>query len=263
MKYPKCYMCENIGDTTEHVPPRSIFPEQRDIAWGNYRKNLITVPSCKIHNSGKSDDDQFLLICLAGAVGGNVISYGQQLTKIHRSLVRNSKLLIGQVLLGEISHVPITVDGRKSEIVIGRPNVERLNQCFDRIVRGLYFHEFKRKFYGKINMHYGFVAHSHPGRAEFSEFLKARVELDLAKITQKGENPEVFFYQINEPDENGLILMRLCFYEKLDVYAALLPEGAKFYNLAFDLMMRGIPTTLKMPDRDYHVDLSDAPLKKE
>lgn len=37
----KCYMCDAEGNTKEHVPPKCIFPETKDIPnGGNYKKNL-------------------------------------------------------------------------------------------------------------------------------------------------------------------------------------------------------------------------------
>jgi len=64
-----CYMCDLPGTTVEHVPPRSIFPESKDVGGQDYRKNLITVLSCPAHNNQKSQDDEFLMVSLAGIIG--------------------------------------------------------------------------------------------------------------------------------------------------------------------------------------------------
>lgn len=72
-----CYFCNLPGTTDEHVPPRAIFPAQKDFPGENHRLDLITVPSCTEHNSGKSDDDEFLLVSLAGIIGNNSIGYRQ------------------------------------------------------------------------------------------------------------------------------------------------------------------------------------------
>jgi len=40
-----CYMCGAPAVSKEHVPPKCIFPEQKDIAGQNFRDGLITVPS--------------------------------------------------------------------------------------------------------------------------------------------------------------------------------------------------------------------------
>lgn len=50
----KCYACDQVGDTKEHVPPKCFFPKDQ-------RENLLTVPSCKKHNCRKSSSDQLMM----------------------------------------------------------------------------------------------------------------------------------------------------------------------------------------------------------
>ena len=38
----KCYKCDKEATGQEHIPPKCIFPERKDLD-GDYRKNLITV----------------------------------------------------------------------------------------------------------------------------------------------------------------------------------------------------------------------------
>jgi len=61
MPQPTCYMCDQSSTSREHVPPRCLFPESKDVR-GDFRQNLLTVPSCDEHNSGKSADDEFLMV---------------------------------------------------------------------------------------------------------------------------------------------------------------------------------------------------------
>ena len=53
-------MCDRNAVSSEHVPPKNLFPEQKDVG-KDYRQYLITVPSCEIHNNHKSKDDEFLI----------------------------------------------------------------------------------------------------------------------------------------------------------------------------------------------------------
>lgn len=71
----KCYMCHRDADSREHVPPKCLFPEKKDVGTSAYRNNLITVPSCELHNSNKSKDDEFLMVSIAGIIGNNSIGY--------------------------------------------------------------------------------------------------------------------------------------------------------------------------------------------
>jgi len=83
-----CYMCNKAGTTKEHVPPKCFFPEKKDIRpEEDYRKNLITAPSCQEHNSGKSDDDSYLLAVIAAHYQNNPLSERHYSKKIKRALI--------------------------------------------------------------------------------------------------------------------------------------------------------------------------------
>src|SRR5207249_7535044 len=58
----QCYMCDRQATSHEHVPPKCIFPERKDTDGQDLRAQLITVPSCDIHNSKKSKDDESLMV---------------------------------------------------------------------------------------------------------------------------------------------------------------------------------------------------------
>jgi hypothetical protein len=69
-----CYYCNEIATTKEHTPPKCFFPKKKDLPSGSpdYRKNLITVPSCEKHNTGRSKDDEYT------AVHGEWLGIAQQ-----------------------------------------------------------------------------------------------------------------------------------------------------------------------------------------
>src|SRR2546423_14667988 len=81
----KCYMCEQPGVTTEHVPPKAFFPDDR-------RFNLITVPSCWRHNESNSKDVEYVRNVITGSWGVN--SVGEEVQqKSFRSFDKSPKLL--------------------------------------------------------------------------------------------------------------------------------------------------------------------------
>ncbi len=45
----------------------------------------LTVPSCEKHNNFKSDDDEFLMVSLAGILGNNSIGYIHSRGKVKRA----------------------------------------------------------------------------------------------------------------------------------------------------------------------------------
>lgn len=57
----RCYhqACQTPATTREHIPPKSFFPSDQ-------RKQLLTVRSCRAHNTAKSTDDIYVLaqICM-------------------------------------------------------------------------------------------------------------------------------------------------------------------------------------------------------
>ena len=141
-----CYMCELPATSTEHVPPRCLFPEQKDIPTTDYRKNLFTVPSCNAHNTLKSRDDEFLMVSLAGIFGNNSIGYGHKLTKVDRTLRRTSHRLLDKVFRTRKTYVVALENNRFLQIIWGTPDAPRLLRCFDHVARGLYFHYFGVRF---------------------------------------------------------------------------------------------------------------------
>lgn len=91
-----CYWCGEKAVSMEHVPPKCIFPEEKDvneIFEENFRKELITVPSCDLHNLKKSNLDEYLMAVLSAKVGNNSLAYIQTMTKVQRSLRRNPNLI--------------------------------------------------------------------------------------------------------------------------------------------------------------------------
>ncbi|SIO49328.1 hypothetical protein SAMN05444172_2409 [Burkholderia sp. GAS332] len=99
MQFTRCYMCEAEGTTTEHVPPRALFPEAKDVQGRNYRIDLVTASSCRLHNTAKSDDDQFLTVSLVGIIGNNSIGYHHRMKKVDHAIRRSPNRLLDKVLV--------------------------------------------------------------------------------------------------------------------------------------------------------------------
>lgn len=246
-------MCEAPASSREHVPPRNLFPESRDVAGQNYRINLITVPSCDLHNSDKSHDDEFLMVSLAGIIGNNSIGYRHKLGKVDRAIRRSSNRLIDQVLIKKKEiHKIETSENKFINVIWGTPDVKRLAQCFDRIARGLHYHHFNKAFDGRVKVHLGFLKHDHPNPQSWKRFVQRKTELELQGKERYGSNPDVFFYQITDEDQFGLFLFRFCFYGGVNVYTAMIPSNAILpANFTMELMNRGIKTIITLGDEQF------------
>ncbi|WP_298375001.1 hypothetical protein [Azospirillum sp.] len=251
-----CYMCERPASSREHVPPRCIFPEEKDMPGESFRNNLITVPSCDIHNSAKSKDDEFLMISLAGIIGNNSIGFRHKFSKVNRAIRRNSKILLNEVFVGDKEFSLIEYEENKFFTCIwGTPNHERLNLCFDRIVRGLYLHHSGHRFQGKMRIVLGYLAIKDESKRNFHQFIKDKSEMELEGKEKFGFNADVFHYQISDTDQFGLSMFRLCFYGGLNIYVSLIPENTTLpKSFAFELMNRGIKTVFRLGDKEYEVN---------
>jgi len=209
-------MCERESTSDEHVPPKCIFPEQKDLPnnW-DLRKQLIKVPSCDKHNLEKSKDDEYLLYSLVINLMTNDIAQNQFATKIIRSIKRNPSLFKRYFK----DQLPISLEnnsGIKFPTVAVQVENDRINSAFDKIGRALYYNYYKKKWNSQIRVF-----------TEYLIFLGTNDSInqnkDLIKFSHKsdelfknqpyfGENSEVFKFQILEtPKLNNV--MRLYFYE--------------------------------------------------
>ena len=249
----KCYMCDNHATTREHVPPLCLFPEQKDVKGLDFRKGLITVPSCDDHNSKKTKDDEFLMVSIAGIVGNNWVGYFHTKTKITRAISRKSSDFLNKAVIRNSKELIIEAkNGLKFPVILGNPDYQRFVKCFENIAYGLYFNDYKKSFKGKIRMLLGFVKYEAPDSNTFISFLKKRFEMDELALDIKGDNPEVFKYQFCKPDKFGLIGLKLTFYGATDVFISFLPEDKKEpFDLGLFLLDKGLPITFTLGDEEF------------
>ena len=212
-----CYMCASAPTSVEHVPPKCLFPEQKDLPTGvDLRKQLITVPSCDVHNTAKSKDDEYLLYALLLNVPNNETAENHAFTKVQRAVKRNPSVfaqfaqaqlpvLVEDNLTGEVQHT-----------VAMRVDLDRLKGSLESIARALYFHHFGKSWTGKVLPYPHFVlAITEPDARELNrpnEQMAAAVEAMMKDLERHGENPEVFTYQVAPGHPPTETIMHLRFY---------------------------------------------------
>lgn len=212
-----CYACPKPPTTSEHVPPKCLFPERKDTPGGiDLRRNLITIPSCDEHNMRKSGDDEYLMHILNSNLLSNEVAGEQVRTKIFRSIERRPALF--QSIFKDKE--PLLVkDGRTGEVyetVEGTLDGNRLERVLAHIARGIYFHHYRKRWDCGLRVFPEFSAF--PYEANAAEInsnamtVVACAELLFAKVDCYGDNPDVFSYQFLETNEFKYIL-RLSFYE--------------------------------------------------
>lgn len=132
-----CAICGiNEATTSDHIPPKSIFPKPRP-------NNLITVPSCFDCNNSASELDEVFRLYLALHVG----DLNDKITAVYfhealRTFKHNKKLQC------EILSSAEMVDFKTpAGIYLGQGmkviwNSKSHDAVIERVVRGLYFHHF-------------------------------------------------------------------------------------------------------------------------
>ena len=221
----RCYFCGKPATSAEHVPPRCMFPERKDIPDADFRKNLITVPSCDVHNMQKSRDDEFLMACLAPIVGNNVTGFLHTQTKLARATSRNPHLT------ADVIHDPIRLKleppgGPAFPVLLGRPDMPRLCKALEAVARGLYYHARGKRFKGSIRVLPTFLKYRPGGSTHLLQTLAdVQFAQERKNWQQFGENREIFSFEIGPPDQYGLTPMAMTFYSKAEVLAAFKPKG--------------------------------------
>ena len=148
-----CYFCGAPATSNEHVPPKCIFPEKKDLGIeANYRENLLKVPSCEAHNLKKSKDDEYLLAILSMNCDSNKIGQRQATTKLVRAFQRSEGFRHAAIN----NPVRRLIFDRDKRLIVGTAALTvdrgRLKRCFEHIGRGLYWdHYGKSHFTGSID----------------------------------------------------------------------------------------------------------------
>lgn len=215
-----CYMCDRPKTSVEHVPPKCLFPEQKDSKDGvDYRKNLITVPSCDEHNISKSADDQYLLYILPASITSNDVGLNQFLTKVKRSIALTpglAKTLVSRSIKATVQ----TPNERLIQTIGVNVDMNRIQDSLEKVARAIYFFETGKKHLGDVSVVGDFTLNTdEPELNKRTQKIFQQAAIPFAMEDTKGTNPEVFKYKISSTDEVALI--ELVFYEATTAIAAL------------------------------------------
>jgi hypothetical protein len=137
--------------------------------------------------------------------------------KILRALKKRPNLL--SIYKGETKHV--FLNGQPT--LAFKINRARIDRELDHIARGLYFHEFKHPWTKRITIHSPAKFALNRPDAQFIN----RITQNMASLgsmlfnrnPKKGDNPQVFWYQLyTDPDKNSLVV-KMCFYQGVEIIA--------------------------------------------
>lgn len=214
-----CYWCGAPKTSKEHVPPRCLFPKEKDAPQlGDQRKGLIKVPSCNIHNCEKSGDDEYLMCVLSVNILNNKVAETHVKSKIIRALKRSPGLMAA--CFGTHQDIAVSEDGGKTLQATAAVKIDddRLERCLEHMARALFFYKYGKRHIGSVSCTPEFLVaitgqDAIERNAQYEEFRKL-CDQAFENQPKEGKNPGVFFYQFHpNPPAQMAALLRMTFYE--------------------------------------------------
>jgi hypothetical protein len=178
------------------------------------RSNLITVPSCDLHNSAKSKDDEFLratilMVSAESSDAGRSLFLGKLLRAANRKPKAHQAFFDDK---GAVSA------GTKHVLRIDR---ERFDRCVDHIARAL-FDAYKRAWTLPIAI----TSPNLFGAIEADAVVPHRPTVIAIQVSRqllgpepvRGENPDVFKYRLRYDEGTGSYALAAIFYDVFEIY---------------------------------------------
>jgi hypothetical protein len=224
-EYPCCYMCDQPKTSAEHVPPLCFFPDEKD-SNGNsmYRKNLIKVPSCDLHNLHKSKDDWYAAFHLAGTIRGNQCAALVRKGAIARALKRDQRERGGALTKRLLNQI----QGRVALGYYGKIDLARIVQFLDLCARGLYFYEKLKP--PKLPLRVANVDYDlqdNPAKKAQLEHFRRSFNEEMKGCEYHGSNPDVFKYRICEKPKKDVTIIEMTFFGELQRWAFYHPDAER------------------------------------
>lgn len=218
-----CYMCDKPKTSDEHVPPKCLFPEAKDVDNGkDYRVNLITVPSCDEHNSAKSKDDVYLLYVLAINILSNEVSKKQFSSKIIRA-IKKTPHVYREFSKKNKQVTLFDENGDLSKTAAIEIDRKRFDKALEHIACGIYYEKFKTKFQGEVTIFTdGFMDIQGSKSVKFNQKVQqlgVKIDLLMKNIPREGKNQDIFSYQCISILDPTCTFIRFTFYGGFNVTA--------------------------------------------
>jgi hypothetical protein len=219
-----CYYCGAPSTSRDHVPPKAFFPERKDLRPGSpdYRRNLLTVPSCDAHNNAASGDDQIAAYAILAHERINPVGLQHQATKVHRA-TRKDRTLSSRVFL-RVRH-ELTSSGAVG--LIATIDIKAVNRVLDRIARGLFFLETGTRWIQPLKVVSDSLMGSEGSRPFEGPVAQLRLAMALASQPWHGDNPEGFRYQWFRFRNSETRVLRMIFYDGFEFVAVPLDATSK------------------------------------
>lgn len=214
-----CYLCERVAVSKEHVPPKCLFPKDKLSSKGlGYRQNLIKVPSCDVHNSLKSKDDEYLLFLLVTGMYDNdnkehlftnkTLKAINRKPHVYESFMKDLKPTLIKNKLGNVYETAtFTVD------------LKRFDSVIHHIACGIYFHHLGEKWFKNSKVISNALIDLSEGNQSINdenEAVFATLRKGFEILPSHGDNPEIFKYKFYSKNTDKH-LIHMTFYEGIEV----------------------------------------------
>jgi hypothetical protein len=205
----KCYLCDNLATSNEHIPPKSFFPE-------GHRINLIRVPSCSLHNEATHLDDEYVRNLIALSSGNNGVAVDHSVNKVFKSF-KNSPRLASAITKNPTKINKIRGDDTSKNIAF-QVDTKRFDRVIKKIAYGLYYYEFGSTWNRLLTIsRLNFITND--GDLDtIAAYVKQNPHL-YNTIAFKGNNPQVFKYAIVDVPIAIERIIVLKFYDNFEVWA--------------------------------------------
>ncbi|MEN5355080.1 MULTISPECIES: hypothetical protein [Stenotrophomonas maltophilia group] len=189
-----CYRCDAEPTTKDHVPPKCIFPD-------NMRNNLITVPSCEVHNNSESSVDEYIRNLATMGFEASQVGLDQFKAKALRGIQRgNSKFQATKAVMVD----PAT--GIQQDAFALGVDYEKVMAALTKIAWGLHYHCTGRRCdIDPVVVSLLTRNEDEEVRKNTHDFYTLSVEC-LSTFPWEGENSEVFKYKFASFENGHLAL---------------------------------------------------------
>lgn len=212
-----CYFCGLPATSKEHVPPKSFFPKKGN---KDYRRNLIKVPSCDLHNSDKSKDDEYVRALLVGVSKTINSSKNKDLISLRDSVIRSmtrNPSIIQLVLRNPTPPIRLGTGAEIPEKVLVDYDIERVKNIFESISKGIYFHHKRSTWTGQVEVipHFLISEKADPDERRPIEELSSLIQ----EKHSSGDNKDIFYYELSSfhPESHPQHSIDFCLYQEFKV----------------------------------------------
>jgi hypothetical protein len=208
-----CYICGKEATSKEHTPARCYFPEE-----SQYRKNLITVPSCEEHNENTSNDDEYVRNIISMSIGNNAVAFMQFIKKTVVSFEKSRGIFIDTTKNAQRIYTAIEGEKPKPSYAF-KIDRNRFDDVMKKISYALFYSVYKEPWDKELIIMTKHLLDKDMILDEYGDLIES-IEDELEEHPFDGKNPQVFKYKFlpTESDNKHEQVLRMVFYEGFEIW---------------------------------------------